>query len=70
MNPQPRDKTSYDARKERLDHARLTGEYVDYPGGSNNCEIVDGVVRLKPKFKAFLEQKRQENMNPVPTYRR
>ena len=64
MNPQPRNKQNFDARKERLDHARLTGEWLDFP-----CRAlvplgyVDGKLIPNPTALAVAKRRRDVMMD-------
>lgn len=63
MHPKARTNEAYDVRHERLQHARRTGEYVDYPGQSIvPLEYRDGHVMPNAKALAAAKIRRNQNM--------
>lgn len=63
MNPQPRTKSEYDSRNERIISAHKTGQYRTFPGGGGiPIERVNGKIRALPGFLAAEKRRRAQMM--------
>lgn len=63
MNPQPRTKSEYDSRNERISHAHSTGHWCTFPGGGGIPMTYDkGKLRPLPGFIAAAKRRRAQMM--------